>query len=119
METRLELAEVCVSLCLSRMVKMEVWMRKTQNKMDGMVPEVIDLMSKDGEGEEAIGDVLGSPFLDLGPSDESEVALGSHVLGLLTLTQIVDLPRTAVLEELERDCTHLFTVGFEGLVVSQ
>jgi len=119
METRLESAEFCVSLCLSRMAKMEVWMRKTQDKMDGVVPEVIDLTSEDGEGEEAIGDVLGSPFLDLGPSDESEVALGSHVLGPLTLTQIVDLPRAAALEELERDCTHLFTVGFEGPVAPQ
>jgi len=61
METRLELAEFCVSLCLSRMAKMEVWMRKTQDKMDGVVPEVIDLTSEDGEGEEAIGDVLGRP----------------------------------------------------------
>ena len=78
-----------------------------------------DLTSKDGEGKEAIGDVLGSPFLDLGLSDKSEVALGSHVLGPLTLTQIVDSPRTAALEELERDCTHLFMVGFEGLVVPQ
>jgi len=42
-------------------------MRKVQDKMDGVVPEVIDLTSEDVEGEEAIGDVLGSPFLDLGP----------------------------------------------------
>jgi len=47
------------------------------------------------------------------------VALGSHVLGPLTLTQIMDLPRAAALEELERDCTHLFTVGFEGPVAPQ
>jgi len=40
-------------------------MRKVQDKMDGVVPEVIDLTSEDGEGKEAIGDVLGSPFLDL------------------------------------------------------
>jgi len=46
-------------------------MRKTQDKMDGVIPEVIDLTSKDREGEEAIGDVLGSPFLDLGLLDKS------------------------------------------------
>ena len=40
--------------------------------MDGVVPEVIDLTSEDGEDEEAIGDVLGSPFLDLGPLSKSE-----------------------------------------------
>jgi len=74
---------------------------------------------KDREGEEAIRDVLRSPFLDLGLSDGSEVTLGSHVLGPLTLTQIVDLPRMAALEELERDCTHLFMVGFEGPVAPQ
>ena len=67
LETRLDLVEFCISSCLSRMVKMEVWMRKVQDKMDGVVPEVIDLTSEDREGEEAIGDVLGSPFLDLGP----------------------------------------------------
>jgi len=87
--------------------------------MDGVVPEVINLTSKDGEGEEAIGNVLGSPFLDLGLLDESEVVLGSHVLGLLTLTQIVDSPLAVVVEELERDCTHIFTVGFDRQVVSQ
>jgi len=87
--------------------------------MDRVVPEVIDLTSEDGEGKEAIGDVLGSPFLDLGPLDESEVALGSHVLGPLTLTQIVDLPLATAVGGLERDCTHLFMVGFEGPVVSQ
>jgi len=119
METCLESAEFCVSSCPSRMAKMEVWMRKTQDKIDGVVPKVIDLTSEDGEGKEAIGDVLGSPFLDLGPSDESEVALGLHVLGPLTLTQIVDLPRVAALEELERDCTHLFMVEFEGPVAPQ
>jgi len=118
METRLDSAEFCVSSCLSRMAKMEVWMRKTQDKMDWVVPEVIDLTSEDGEGKEAIRDVLRSPFLDLGPSDGSGMALGSHVLGPLTLTQIVDSPRTAVLEELERDCTHLYTVGFKGPVSS-
>ena len=48
METCLESAEFCVSSCLSQMVKMEVWMRKVQNKMDGVVPEVIDLTSEDG-----------------------------------------------------------------------
>jgi len=119
METHLELAKFCVSSCLSQMAEMEVWMRKVQDKMDRVVPEVINLTSEDGEGEEAIGDVLGSPFLDLGPSDESEVALGLHVLGPLTLTQIVDLPLAVVVEELEKDCTHLFTVGFKGLVVPQ
>ena len=77
------------------------------------------MTSEDGGGKEAIRDILGSPFLNLGPLDESEVALGSHVLGPLTLTQIVDLPRMAVVEELERDCTHLFTVGFEGPVAPQ
>ena len=87
--------------------------------MDGVVPEVINLTSKDGEGEEAIGNVLGSPFLDLGLLDESEVVLGSHVLGLLTLTQIVDSPLAVVVEELERDCTHIFTMGFEGPVAPQ
>jgi len=66
METRLESAKFCVSSCLSRMAKMEVWMRKTQDKMDGVVPEVIDLTSEDGEGKEAIGDVLGSPSLTWG-----------------------------------------------------
>jgi len=109
METHLELAEFCVSFCLSWMAKMEVWMRKTQNKMDRVVPEVINLTSEDGEGKEAIGDVFRSPFLDL----------GSYVLGPLTLTQIVDSPLTAAVEELERDCTHIFSVGFEGPVVPQ
>jgi len=56
-------------------------MRKVQDKMDGVVPEVIDLTPEDGKGEEAIGDVLGSPFLDLGPLDELGMTLGSHVLG--------------------------------------
>jgi len=68
-------------------------MRKVQDKMDGVVPEVIDLTSEDGEGKEAIGDVLGSPFLDLGPLNESE--------------------------EIERVVTHMYTVGFEGPVASQ
>ena len=66
-------------------------MRKVQDKMDGVVPEVIDLTSEDGEDEEAIGDVLGSPFLDLGPLDGSEATLGSHVLGPLSLTVRADL----------------------------
>jgi len=45
--------------------------------MDGVVPEVINLTSENREGEEAIRDVLGSPFLDLGPLNESEATLGS------------------------------------------
>ena len=94
-------------------------MRKTQDKMDGVVPEVIDLTSKDGEGEEAIGDVLRSPFLDLGPLDKSGATLGSHVLGLLTLTQILDSPEAASAEEIERAVTHSFTVGFDRPVASQ
>ena len=74
------------------------------------------MTSKDGEGEEASGDVLGSPFLGPVMWDESEVALGSHVLGLLMLTQILDLPEVVgALEELERECTHIFTVGFDRL----
>jgi len=119
LETRLDLAEFCISSCLSRMVKMEVWMRKVQDKMDGVVPEVIDLTSEDGEGEEAIGDVLGSPFLDLGPLNESGATLGSHVLGPLSLTQILDSPEMASSEEIERAVTHMYTVGFEGPVTSQ
>jgi len=118
LETRLDSAEFCISSCLSRMAKMEVWMRKVQDKMDGVVPEVIDLTSEDGEGEEAIGDVLGSPFLDLGPLDES-ATLGSHVLGPLSLTQILDSPEMASAEEIERAVTHMYTVGFEGPVTSQ
>jgi len=82
LEMHLDLVEFCISSCLSWMVKMEVWMRKTQDKMDRVVPEVIDLTSEDGEGEEAIGDVLGSPFLDLGLLDGSGATLGSHVLGV-------------------------------------
>jgi len=49
----------------------------------------------------------------------TEETLGSHVLGLLALTQIVDLPLAVVVVELERECTHIFTVGFDGPVVSQ
>jgi len=94
-------------------------MRRVQDKMDGVVPEVIDLTSEDGEGEEAIGDVLSSPFLDLGPSDKSEATLGSHVLGPLSLTQILDSPEMASAEEIERAVTHMYTVGFEGPVTSQ
>jgi len=101
------------------MVKMEVWMRKVQDKMDGVVPEVINLTSEDGEGEEAIGDVLGSPFLDLGPLNKSEATLGSHVLGPLSLTQILDSPEMTSVEEIERAVTHMYTVGFEGPVTSQ
>jgi len=119
LETHLDLAEFCISSCLSRMVKMEVWMRKVQDKMDGVVPEVIDLTSEDGEGEEAIGDVLGSPFLDLGPLNELGTTLGSHVLGPLSLTQILDSPEMASAEEIERAVTHMYTVGFEGPVASQ
>jgi len=119
LETRLDLVEFCISSCLSRMVKMEVWMRKVQDKMDGVVPEVIDLTSEDREGEEAIGDVLGSPFLDLGPLNKSEATLGSHVLGPLSLTQILDSPEMASAEEIERAVTHTYTVGFEGPVTSQ
>jgi len=119
LETRLDSAEFCISSCLSRMVKMEVWMRKVQDKMDGVVPKVIDLTSEDGEGEEAIGDVLGSPFLDLGPLNESGATLGSHVLGPLSLTQILDSPEMASAEEIERAVTHMYTVGFEGPVTSQ
>jgi len=118
LETRLDSAEFCISSCLSRMAKMEVWMRKVQDKMDGVVPEVIDLTSEDGEGEEAIGDVLGSPFLDLGLLDKS-ATLGSHVLGPLSLTQILDSPEMASTEEIERAVTHMYTVGFEGPVTSQ
>jgi len=98
---------------------MEVWMRKVQDKMDGVVPEVIDLTSEDGEGEEAIGDVLGSPFLDLGPLNGTEATLGSHVLGPLSLTQILDSPEMASAEEIERAVSHMYTVGFEGPVTSQ
>ena len=94
-------------------------MRKTQDKMDGVVPEVINLTSEDGEGEEAIGDVPRSPFLDLGVSDKSEVTLGSHVLGLLMLTQILDLPEVATVEDIKWECTHIFSVGFDGPVVPQ
>jgi len=119
LETRLDSAEFCISSCLSRMVKMEVWMRKVQDKMDGVVPEVIDLTSEDGEGEEAIRDVLGSPFLDLGPLNESGATLGSHVLGPLSLTQILDSPEMASSEEIERAVTHMYTVGFERPVTSQ
>jgi len=119
LETCLDSVEFCISSCLSRMVKMEVWMRKVQDKMDGVVPEVIDLTSEDGEGEEAIRDVLGSPFLDLGSLGESEATLGSHVLGPLSLTQILDSPEMASAEEIERAVTHMYTVGFDGPVASQ
>jgi len=119
LEMCLDSAEFCISSCLSRMVKMEVWMRKVQDKMDGVVPEVIDLTSKDREGKEAIGDILGSPFLDLGPLDGLGVTLGSHVLGPLSLTQILDSLEMASAEEIERAVTHMYTVGFEGLVTSQ
>jgi len=44
LETRLDSVEFCISSCLSRMAKMEVWMRKVQDKMDGVVPEVIDFV---------------------------------------------------------------------------
>jgi len=99
---------------------MKVWIRKVQNKMDGVVPEVIDLTSEDGEGEEASGDVLGSPFLGLVMWDESEVTLGSYVLGLMMLTQILDsLEGVQAIEDLEREYTHIFTVGFDGPVVPQ
>ena len=94
-------------------------MRKTQDKMDGVVPEVIDLTSEDGECEEAIRDVLGSPFLDLGPLDKSGVTLGSHVLGPLLLTQILDSPEAASVEEIERVVTHIYMVGFDRAVASQ
>jgi len=119
LEMRLDSAECCISSCLSRMAKMEVWMRKVQDKMDGVVPKVIDLTSEDGEDEEAIGDVLGSPFLDLGPLNESGATLGSHVLGPLSLTRILDSPEMASAEEIERAVTHMYTVGFEGPVTSQ
>ena len=101
------------------MVKMEVWMRKVQDKMDGVVPEVIDLTSEDGEGEEAIGDVLGSPFLDLGLLDGSEATLGSHVLGPLSSTQILDSLEMVLVEEIERAVTNMYMVGFDGPVTSQ
>jgi len=119
LETCLDLAKFCISSCLSWMAKMEVWMRKVQDKMDGVVPEVIDLTSEDREGEEAIGDVLGSPFLDLGLLNKSEATLWSHVLGPLSLTQILDSPEAASAEEIERAVTHMHTVGFDGLVASQ
>ena len=119
LEMCLDLVEFCISSCLSRMVKMEVWMRKVQDKMDGVVPEVINLTSEDGEGEEAIGDVLRSPFLDLGPLSKLGATLGSHVLGPLSLTQILDSPEMASMEEIERVVTHMYTVGFDGLVTSQ
>jgi len=41
-------------------------MRKAQDKMDGVVPEVIDLTSEAGEGEEATGDVLWSVMIFAG-----------------------------------------------------
>jgi len=91
-------------------------MRKTQNKMDRVVPEVINLTSEDGGGEEVVGDVLRSPFLDLGVLGELEATLGLHVLGPLTLTQILDSPEAASSEEIERVVTQMFTVGFDGLV---
>jgi len=94
-------------------------MRKTQDKMDGVVPEVIDLTSEDREGEEAIGDVLRSPFLDLGPMGGSGETLGSHVLGPLTLTQILDSLEAALAEEIKRVVTQLFMVGFDGPVAPQ
>ena len=72
----LELAKFCVSSCLSQMAKIEVWVRKVQDKMEGVVLEVIDLTSEDGEGKEASGDVLGSPFLHPVMWNESEVTLG-------------------------------------------
>jgi len=62
---------------------------------------------------------LGSPFLDLGPLDESAATLGSHVLGPLSLTQILDSSEMASAEEIERAVTHMYTVGFEGPVTSQ
>jgi len=71
------------------------------------------------KGEEAIGDVLGSPFLDLGPLNESEVTLGSHALGPLSLTQILDSPEAASAEEIERVVTHMYTVGFDRPIASQ
>jgi len=77
------------------------------------------LTSEDREGEEAIGDVLGSLFLDLGLLSESETTLGSHVLGPLSLTQILDSPEAASTEEIERAVTHMYTVGFDGPVTSQ
>jgi len=83
------------------------------------VPEVINLTSEDGEGEEAIGDVLGSPFLDLGLLNKLEATLGSHVLGPLSLTQILDSPEVASTEEIERAVTLMYMVGFDGPVASQ
>ena len=56
-------------------------MKKVENQQKSRhIPEVINLTSENGKGKEAIGDVLGSPFLNLGVLDESEVTLGSHVL---------------------------------------
>ena len=43
------------------------------------------------------------------------MTLGSHVLGPLTLAQILDLPEAALTEEIERVVTHMFTVGFDRL----
>jgi len=50
--------------------------------------------------------------LDLGLLEESGATLGSHVLGLLLLTQILDPPEAASVEEIERAVTHMYTVGF-------
>jgi len=50
--------------------------------------------------------------------DES-ATLGSHVLGPLSLTQILDSLEMASAEEIERAVTHMYTVGFEGPVTSQ
>ena len=90
-------------------------MRKTQDKMDGVIPEVIDLTSEDREGKEAIGDVLRSPFLDLGLMGKPGETLGSHVLGPLMLTQILDSPEVALVEEIKRAVT--CCGGMRGLTV--
>jgi len=86
--------------------------------MEGVVLEVIDLTSEDGEGKEASGDVLGSPFLHPVMWNESEVTLGLHVLGLI-IDPDPGLTRGASLEDIKRECTHFFSVGFNRPVVPQ
>ena len=51
--------------------------------------------------------------------DGLEVTLGSHVLGPLSLTQILDSPEMALVEEIKRVVTLMYTVGFDRPVTSQ